>query len=63
MTTFKRGQDFKTMEWGLSMSGGWYINFFNNGENNGVGGKTLKECLTKLGLTRADLRAYMRRDN
>ena len=56
MTTFKRDADFQTRGWGLSMYGGWYINYFNGGEYSGVGGKTLKECMAQLGITKADLK-------
>ena len=62
-TTFKREADFQTRGWGLSMYGGWYINYFNGGEYSGVGGRTLKECLEQLGITKADLKKHNRLDN
>ena len=55
--------DFKVTGWGLSMYGGWYINYFNNGEYSGVGGRTLRECMDKLNITRADLNLRNRLDN
>ena len=48
--------NIEVTSWGLSMYGGWYINYIDNGTHSGVGGRTLKECLAKLNITIADLR-------
>jgi hypothetical protein len=50
------------LNYGLSMYGGYYINYFN-GKYNGVHGRTLKEACEKLGITKAELKGVTRKDN
>ena len=46
----------KITEYGLSMYGGWYINYIDNNENyKGVGGRTLTEASEKIGMTRYEV--------
>ena len=45
-------KDFTVTSWGTSMYGGWYVDYINNGTRSGVNGRTLKECLVRLGITR-----------
>ncbi len=53
----------KVLDYGKSMYGGYYINYFKDGEYKGIGGKTLKECCEKLGIKKADLKGVTRYDN
>ncbi len=40
----------------------WYINFRKGSDYDSVSGKTLKECLGKIGIIRSDLKGYNRYD-
>ena len=51
------------LSWGLSMYGGYYINYSLNGVITGVHASTLKECINKLGIKKRDLKQYKRFDN
>ena len=46
----------KITGYGKSMYGGWYANYYENGEHKGVHADTLKALCVALGITRKDLR-------
>lgn len=54
-------EDFYVWGWG-KYHNEWYINFRKGSTYDGVSGKTLKECLSKIGITRSDLGRYNRYD-
>jgi hypothetical protein len=52
----------KILDYGKSMYGGWYINFFD-GKYKGIHGKTLSEVCDKLKINKSDVKKACRRDN
>lgn len=51
------------VSWGLSMYGGYYIEYRANGKYNGVRATTLRECLEMLEISRRELKPCKRFDN
>ncbi len=55
--------DEKILDYGKSMYGGWYANYFLNGKYSGKHAETLNELCSKLNIDKNALSEIFRRDN